>query len=245
MASCLLLGTNIGKDQNLMHVFLRQVIRIALALAQSGLGVEVGPSQVKQRGGNNDSIQRGEDYLLDVEFIATSLHWFYRPKKIAWVETTWKCAIAVCWRVTIMAVGSLTVMALFFLLLLLLLFLFFFFFFFPPVPVVLLTVFTLVLLVLLAIVNGSGSPAPTPDSTAAFRACACCSYWPSHRKGWEAGAGYEGDFNISSIFRPLHRVFWQDMSLGIFLNRKWYDKKKGAACSLQKRGAANNNFQRL
>ena len=73
MASCLLFvkKTCWEGSKTLMHVFLRQVIRIALALAQSGLGVEVGPSQVKQRGGKHDSIQRGEDYLLDVEFIAT------------------------------------------------------------------------------------------------------------------------------------------------------------------------------
>lgn len=59
--------------------FLWQVIRIALALAQSGLGVEVGPSQVKQRVGNNDSMQLMR-WSLPSWCWNSSLHWFYRSK---------------------------------------------------------------------------------------------------------------------------------------------------------------------
>lgn len=42
--------------------------------------------------------------------------------------------------------------------------------------------------------------------------------------------------------RECFDIFWQDMSLGMFLHRKWYDKKK-VQLALSKKGAANNNFQ--
>ena len=117
-----------------MHGFFWwQVIRIALALAQSGLGVEVGPYQVKQGEGTipSNEVRWG----LPSWCRNSSLHWFYRPigQSMSWSHM--EMCKAVCWRVTIMAVASLTVIALVLVLLLLLvlvlllLLLFFFFFF--------------------------------------------------------------------------------------------------------------------